>query len=71
MTAEQRFENWQRFAGPLRGVKPEIRRDNVLVLRGRKWVYPVSETDRALARTARRVIWDLETKHSRNADSGK
>jgi hypothetical protein len=60
MTAEQRFNAWQKRYGeidPHRIRDVRIRDDNVLVVIGRSgYRYPVSEDDAALARTACRVI---------------
>lgn len=60
MTAEQRFNAWQKRYGAIdphriRGV--HVRDDDVLVVIGRSgYRYPLAEDDAALARTARRVI---------------
>ena len=64
MTAEQRFNAWQKRHGeidPHRIRDVRIRDDNVLVVIGRSgYRYPVSEDDAALARTARRIITSKE-----------
>jgi hypothetical protein len=78
MTAEQRFDAWQRRYGdidPHRIRAVFVRDDNVLVVIGRSgYRYPVSEDDAALARAGRRVIvtkeYELRSQPIRAAERG-